>query len=404
MTRKVLTTFLDWRSVGVAAILLVTTAAGSPAARQRASEPTAEALAGPMVNASDSVRFRSRTWLRPVRDRGEATFEVQFEELMEDLADGGLRLDRDALTSLGQAAVGEDVAFEALTVGDVLDRVGRVRVRSQGMSVVLGRRTLVRILRNLLGTDARVEHLGVREVLDGLAGTEVTADGISGRLDQHALLAALDGILELVKRPDHAADPAFDQRRTLQLRYGRVASLVRQLRREGFAGVDRGQVYDEAYNRLLKAGQADSVPLLDGHLVLEDELAGARLVALSRPERIASRFEARRKAFGDETAAQLFGRQEAMERYEMDGLAIAGDAALTDEEKATRLQARREALKVELAAQGSYLSFPQVKAVEAPEPLAPSDELARAPSDLEAPALVAPAPPGERAPRGGRRQ
>jgi len=403
MTRKVLTTFLDWRSVGVAAVLLVTTAAGSPAARQRASEPTADALAGPMVNASDSLRFRSRAWLRPVRERGEATFEVQFEDLMGDLADGGLRLDRDALTSLGQAAVGEDVAFEALTVGEVLDRVGSVRVRSQGMSVVLGRRTLVRILRNLLGTDTRVEQLGVTEVLDGLAGTEVTADGVSGRLDQHALLAALDGILDRVRRPDHAADPTFDQRRTLQLRYGRVASLVRQLRREGFAGVDRNQVYDEAYNRLLKAGQADSVPLLDGHLVLEEELAGARLVAMSRLERIGSRFEARRKAFGDEMAAQLFGRQEAMERYAMDRLAIAGDAALTDEEKATRLQERREALKVELAALGSYSSFPQAEVVEAAELLEPADALARVTPELEAPALVAP-PPGERASRGGRRQ
>jgi lipase chaperone protein len=398
MTRKVLTTFLGWRSVGVAAVLLVTTAAGSPAARQRLSEATADALTGPLINASDSPRFRSRGWLRPVR--GEQAFEVQFDELMEDLTDGGLRLDREALTSLGQAAVGEDVAFEDLTVGGVLDRVGQVRVRSQGMSVVLGRRTLVRILRNLLGTDARVEDLGVREVLDGLAGAEVTGDGVSGRLDQHALLAAFDGILERVKRPDHAGDPGFDQRRALQLRYGRVAALVRQLRREGFAGVERGQVYDEAYNRLLKAGQADSVPLLDGHLVLEEELAGARLAGLSRPERIASRFEARRKAFGAELAAQLFGRQEAMERYQLDRLAIAGDAALTAEEKASRLQQRREALKVELAALGSYLSFPAAEPVA--EPLAAADALAA--PDLEVPALRAPDPPGEAPSRGGRRQ
>jgi hypothetical protein len=400
MTRILLIPSLGWRSVGVAAVLLVTLPAGSPAARHRVREAP---LTGPTVNASDSAGFGSRAWLRPLRLGNEPALDLQLDDFMEELDGGGaLRLDREALTRLAQSVVGEEIAVETLTAGQVLDRVGRVRVSAQGLSVVLGRRTLVRILQNLLGSDARVDRIPMSEVLDSLTGAEVTADGVRGRMDQPALLAALGGVLDRVQRPDHSADPAFDRRRALQAQYGRVVSLVRQLRREGFAGVPRDQVYDEAYNRLLAAKESGSVPLLDGHLQLEEALAGARVAGLDRSERIRSRFEARRAAFGDENAELLFGRQEALERYEIDRLALSADGELSDGDKASRLEERRQALKVELAAQGSYVSFPRsVPAASA----APDESLDLAePAALEAPAPSGLAVPDAGRGRGGRRQ
>ena len=411
MTRILLTTTLGWRSVGVAAVLLVTLPAGSPAARQRVREVPAN---GPTVNASDSAGFRSRSWLRPLRLGNEAALDVNLDTFMEDLDGGGaLRLDREALTALAQSVVGEGVAVESLTAGDVLNRVGRVRVRAQGLSVVVGRRTLVRLLQTALGTETRVERLSMTEVLETLSGAEVTADGIRGRLDQRALLAALTGVLDRVEPPSHAGDPTFDRRRTLQAQYARVVALVRQLRREGFAGQPRDQVYDEAYNRLLAAKESELVPLLDGHLQLDEALNGARLAGLDRTERIRARFDARRAAFGDDNAVLLFGRQEALERYEIDRLALAADGALSEEQKAGALEKRRQALQVELASQGSYVSFPRgvpaaPAAEEAPaEAAETTDPAADATADPAAPdALQAPtaAPPDPGRGRGGRRQ
>jgi lipase chaperone LimK len=54
----------------------------------------------------------------------------------------------------------------------------------------------------------------------------------------------------------------------------------------------------------------------------------------------------------------LFSRDEAMERYEVDRLGLEADPSLSVEQKAQRLRERREALKVELAAQGTFVSFP----------------------------------------------
>jgi hypothetical protein len=47
-----------------------------------------------------------------------------------------------------------------------------------------------------------------------------------------------------------------------------------------------------------------------------------------------------------------------MERYEVDRLGLEDDTSLSDAERAQRLEARREALRVELAAQGTFVSFP----------------------------------------------
>jgi lipase chaperone LimK len=79
---------------------------------------------------------------------------------------------------------------------------------------------------------------------------------------------------------------------------------------------------------------------------------------MNRSERIAYRWEARRRAFGPDAAALLFSREEAMERCQIDSLAIEADPGLTDEERTGRIRDRRAALKVELAAQGTYVGFP----------------------------------------------
>jgi hypothetical protein len=368
MTRSALPRSPGWRSLGLAAVLLATIPGPSPAARQ-GGVPVVAAPDGPIVEASDSAAFRSPGWVRARRDR--TPVEVRFDDILRAIGSGGLRMDRATLGKLAQTVVGGD-DVETLSVGQALDRMGRIRVTSQGMSVVVGRRTLARVLRSVLGEDEPVEALGVGDVLDRLSGAEVTADGVIGRLSQQTLLAALGGgLLERVQRPDHASDPGFAQRFALQKRYQEIETLVRQVRREGAGGGEPGALYDEAYNRLLKANGADAVPLLDGCLRLEDELASALLPSMSRAERIAARWPARRRAFGDEMAGLLFARREALERYEIDRLALAADGALTAEERARRLDARRQALKVELAAQGSYVAFADAAPAAAPATAAP---------------------------------
>ena len=61
---------------------------------------------------------------------------------------------------------------------------------------------------------------------------------------------------------------------------------------------------------------------------------------------------------GAQMADLLFSRDEAMERYEVDRLGLEADPSISAPERAQRLGARRQALRVELAAQGSYVSFP----------------------------------------------
>jgi hypothetical protein len=372
MARTVFAGSLGWRSLGIAAVLLATIPGPSPAARQGGSTVVA-APEGPIVDASASGAVGS--WVGSRRERAAGPVEVRFDDVLSAIGTGGLRMDRESLRKLAQTALGTEADVETLSVGQALDRVGRIRVTSQGMSVLVGRRTLVRVLRNLLGSDEPVDDLAMRDVLDRLAGAEVTADGVMGRLSQQDLLAALGGgLLGRIQRPDHAGDPEFAQRTALQRRYQDVEALIREVRREGAAGGEPGVLYDEAYNRLLKANGADAVPLLDGILRLEDELASALLPSMSRAERIQARWPARRRAFGEDMARLLFGRKEAMERYEIDRLAIAADGAATPEQRAQRLAARRQALKVELAVQGSYVAFsdpaPATAAVAEPPALA----------------------------------
>ena len=365
MTREMVTRAFGWKSMAVAGVLLVTIVAGAPAARQRPNDGPADGARAPMPNASDSRLLRSHDWLRTVRDDpGGPTVAVRLDDVLGGLG-RGVVLDRPALGRVVREVVGSDEAVDGLRVGELLDRVPRVRVSSQGLSMVIGRRTLTQIVQHVAGRGG-VDDMTVGEVLDGVAGAQLTHDGMAGLLDQDATTSLLGAILPGAQRVDHSRDAQARRRQALQRLYGRVVDLVRQVRREGFADADRNAVYEEAHKRLLAERQLAAIPLLDGHLRLEEELAAAQVGTSSRAERIASRWEARRKAFGAQVVEMLFSRDEAMERYEVDRLALAADLSLSDEDRARKLGERRQALKVELAAQGSYVSFPD-EARDAPD-------------------------------------
>jgi lipase chaperone protein len=358
MTREAMTRTLGWKNLAVAGFLLVTILAGALAARQRAIEGVRAAARGVTPTASQSEVLRSGSWLRTIADeRGGPVVDVQLDRVLDELG-LGVALDRPALVSILQAVVGPDPQIEDKRVGDVFGRVSRIRINSQGMSVLIGRRVVMQTLQHLTQARGPVEQMTVGEVLDALAGARLSLDGLSGLLDQDGVVALLGNALPAGERSGPGRDPMFLRRLALRRQYAAVVELVRQLRRGDFIDADRNVLYAEAHRQLVAAGKLSSVPLLDGHLRLEEELAAAKVGTSSRAERIASRWEARRRAFGPEMADMLFSRDEAMERYEVDRLGLEADPSLSAEEKAARLEARRQALKVELAAQGTFVSFP----------------------------------------------
>lgn len=357
MTREAMTRAFGWKSLVAAGALLVTILAGALAARQRAVDGARDVARGVATTASESAVIQSGLWLRTLRDeRGEPIVHVQLDEVLGELG-RGVVLDRPALLRMLQGVAGPDPQVESKRVADVLGKVSRVRVSSQGLSIVLGRRALNQALQHIIGPGGAVEQMSVGQVLDGLAGARLTLDGLAGLLDQDAVVSLLGHALPAAQSSGPSRDPRFVRRQAMQRRYAAVVSLVRELRR-GDSGADRDVLYAAAHERLLAAGQMSALPLLDGYLRLEDELAAAQIGTSSRAERIASRWEARRKAFGPQVAGLLFSRDEAMERYEVDRLGLEADTSLSDAERAQRLDARRRALRIELAAQGSFVSFP----------------------------------------------
>ena len=357
MTREAVARVFGWKSLVVAGILLVTILAGAFAARPRGGDPGG-GRAGGATTATESAVIQSGLWLRTVRDEsGGPMVEVRLDDVLGEVG-RGVVLDRPALVGMVQRVAGPDPQIEGKRVGDVLGKVSRVRVSSQGLSVVLGRRPLTQALQRAIARQGPVDAMTVGEVLDDLAGARLTLDGIAGLLDQDAVVSLLGAVLPVAQRSGPSRDPLFLQRQAMQRRYAAVVALVRELRRGEFADADRNVLYAAAHDRLLQAGQTSAIPLLDGCLRLEEELAAAQLGASSRAERIASRWDARRKTFGAQMADLLFSRDEAMERYEVDRLGLEADTSISAPERAQRLGARRQALRVELAAQGSYVSFP----------------------------------------------
>jgi len=364
-----------------AAVLVVALAAGFTMAHQTgigssgippASSPLALGMPTASVGPLESVFERARAGQRE-RDRG--VLEVRLDDLTAELgADGRTVLDRQALTRVVQAALGTDEPVEQMRLGDLLDRYPRVRVSTEGRSFVIGRVALTLLARQALGRGtSRIEDATVGELMDAVPalslGPDGTVENIGGRS-----AGVLQSLFGQIQKVDSAKDPRLRKRMDLELRYARVERLVNELRLEGFvAKGDANAVYDEAYRRLLAAGQDDDVGFLDAHLRLESELDNADMSGMGRAERIAFRWQARRYAFGDEMAALLFSRQEAMERYQIDQLAVESDDYSAPEDKARLLSERRMRLKVELAAQGSYLGFPDEAARKASESPLPAE-------------------------------
>ena len=65
----------------------------------------------------------------------------------------------------------------------------------------------------------------------------------------------------------------------------------------------------------------------------------------------------RRDVFGEEMADTLFFEKEAFARYRLEETTIREDASLSEEEQRARIAAQRNALQVELASRGAYVSF-----------------------------------------------
>jgi hypothetical protein len=336
-----------------------------------------------MLLTSESVRFRSAEWIRVSRDaRGESVFEMELDGLTREMGRrGGLILDRDGLAATLQNALGPDAVLEDMRVADLLRNVRRVNVRLQGMSIPLGRRALRRLLNHFAGWETPIEDMPLTELLDRVSGVEVTAAGAPGWLDEPTLLALLGRGLGKFQRSEPVRDPEAARRQAFHLQYEDVVNAVRTARRQVAGQKDAAdRVYQEAYDVLAANDQLDVVPLLDLHVEMEQELDRTNFRSMSRAERIAARIETRRRIFGDDATNLLFNRDEAMERYELDRLALEGNERLSARQKARRLARRRQALKVELARQGIYVSFPD----EAPRPASAESVAALEPEPTEA--------------------
>ncbi len=246
-----------------------------------------------------------------------------------------------------------------MRLADVLQAIPNVEIVTEGRSIVLGPRAIRLLARLAVGRQAGpVDELTVGELLDELPPITLGPDGTPSRLDSRSS-RILDTIFGGVQKVNHAVDPGFQARLELEQNYESVVQLVKDLKREGYAKkADSNAIYDEAYNRLLTSNQEDLIPLLDSYLRLQDEYASTDMSSMSVAERIQFRWDARRTAFGNDTAAMIFGRDEAMERYQVDMLNLQADDYSTPADKAKRLAERRQQLKVELAAMGSYVGFP----------------------------------------------
>jgi len=293
----------------------------------------------------------------PIAPVGKAgTLEVRVDDLIDFLGStGASSVDRSVLRLLARGVMPGTRRIERVTLGDILARYPRVRIVVEGRSVVFGRLAMRALARRLVGATGRpIDDTTVGELLDAMPAVRIAPDGTPST--DESTVGPLRALLASIRKQDPSRDARFAERVELQARYRLVLDVIQELRLEG-AIRGGSDPYDAAYARLIDAGREDAIPLLDGALKLKTELDGIDGSTLSRPERIASRWEARRVAFGDDVASLLFGRQEALERYQIDTLRISSNKRLSQAAKARRLARRRTQLKVELAAQGSYVGF-----------------------------------------------
>jgi len=269
--------------------------------------------------------------------------------------DGPGAIDREAILEAARELLGSDVAVEDIRLGEILDRLESAAL-AQGARLP-HRRVLAALARSVSASRGPIEEMRLGDFLDRLRPVQVRVQDGRRAVDGVGLVDLARALLGSVDRVDHAADPRSGERHALQLQYAAAAVTVAQLRREGFAKDDVDAIYEEARRRLHESGRADAAGLLDGMRWIEHEMAATDPKPITRAGEIALLQEARRHAFGPEMAGLLFSREEAMERYEVDRMDLEADPTLSTEDRPARLRARREELRVELAAEGTYVSF-----------------------------------------------
>jgi len=251
MTREVMTRAFGWKNLAAAGVLLVTLLAGALAARQRAIEGVRAAARGVTPTASQSEVLRSGSWLRTVEDgRGSPVVDVQLDRVLDELG-LGVVLDRPALSGMLQAVVGADPQIEEKRVGDVFGRVARIRINSQGMSVVIGRRVVMQTLQHVKRAgdraaagqqcvaqlrDRRVGRVAHQQVAQDAAGhrrkrvpagveaAQVVGVGdllISRHAPSIAVITQITQISVMSQRPDRRSSGARPRRSLLTARASR---------------------------------------------------------------------------------------------------------------------------------------------------------------------------------------
>ena len=157
-----------------------------------------------------------------------------------------------------------------------------------------------------------------------------------------------------VERVAPEEDTRLKERSAAKKEFHHMSGILNELEEQGLTGE---ALYGAAERRLYEANAEGALRMLEAHRRLEEDLANADLDSMDPEERFEVLVRARREAFGEETAEQLFFEKEAYTQYKLEEKAIVQDTDLTEAEKHSEILGRRNALQVELASRGSYVSF-----------------------------------------------
>lgn len=318
---------------------------GSLVAEQSASLST--------VRPGGSSKLRPKA---PMMRRDGVILEISLEDYVQGIsAKGGVVLDRAALEGAIQDLVESSEPLEAIHLQDLLAVAPRIRVSWHGISADLNRNSVLFLARRVVGRDFPVREITVGDLLTALPDISLSSPNsslVTGEADLHSFSQQL----RKVERFERTRTPEGLESHALQTEYLGVTAMLEQIRRDGSVSGEEA-VYDAAFGRLFDQDRADAVPLLDAHRRLQEEVAATDLRSMTLSERISFRAEARRRAFGEEMAGKLFARQETIERYQVDLLALKSDPSLSDADRAERIADRQMQMKVELAEIGSQSGF-----------------------------------------------
>jgi lipase chaperone LimK len=156
-------------------------------------------------------------------------------------------------------------------------------------------------------------------------------------------------------------DPEQRLRAVARRDFNQLKQQVKEFEAQGLGGE---ALYAAIEQRLLEENDEGALKMLDGYRRLEETLAAGDLDGMSPEERFEYVVEARRGAFGEETAEAIFFEKEAYTQYKLEEKAIVEDAGLTEAEKQAEIIGRRNSLQVELASRGSYVSFGDERRIE----------------------------------------